>query len=34
MADRRELRRIVFRRKHIRWDVVLGKAEGDGYGHW
>lgn len=34
MADRRELQRIVFRRKHIRWDVVFGKAQGDGYGHW
>lgn len=34
MANRRELRRIVFRRKHIRWDVVVGKADGDGYGHW
>jgi len=32
--DRRELKRIVFRRREIKWAVVAGKEEGDGYGHW
>ena len=34
VIERRELKRIVFRRNDIQWSVVAGKAEGDGYGHW
>jgi hypothetical protein len=29
-----ELKTITMKRKHIKWSVVAGKEEGDGYGHW
>lgn len=29
-----ELKSITMKRKHIKWKVVVGLQQGDGYGHW
>jgi len=29
-----QINSITMKRKHIKWSVVFGKEEGDGYGHW
>ena len=34
LDDGEEFPDVQIRKKHIKWMVVKGKAEGDGYGHW